>query len=116
MKYYKIYANCCTVPNPVQDVTYKKDEVLNEAIEYQYDEFLNSNGTSIIGVDEEVNKLYEATKEDDADDRIFNTLYEKIADILAKNFEESGRITAGDWGLVALDDEEDAWAHRPNVW
>lgn len=114
MKYYKIYSNCCTVPNPVQDVTYKKEEVLSEAINYRFDEFLDSDGTTIN--DKEVEKMYEATKEDDADDQIFNTLYEKIADILAKDFEESGRIAAGDWGLVALEDGEDAWEHRPNVW
>lgn len=116
MKYYKIYSNCCTVPNPVQDVTYKKDEVLNEAIEYQFNEFLDSNGTSIIGANEEIEKLYEASKEDDADDQIFDELYEKIADVLAEEFRKNGSITAGDWGLVALGDEEDAWEHRPNVW
>ena len=114
MKYYKIYSNACVSARPVQEVTHKKDEVLNEAIEYQYDGFFNSNGTTIN--DEEVKKLYEATKEDDVDDQIFNTLYEKIADILVKDFEESGRIAAGDWGLVALDDDEDAWAYRPNRW
>ena len=114
MKYYKIYSNACASARPVQEVTHKKDEVLNEAIEYQYDDFFNSNGTTINN--EEVKKLYEATKEDDVDDQTFNTLYEKIADILVKDFEESGRIAAGDWGLVALDDDEDAWAYRPNRW
>ena len=116
MKYYKIYSNCCTVPHPVQDVTYKKDEVLSQAIDYQYDEFWNSNGTSIVGIDDEIEKMYEAAKDEDADDQLLNELYKKIADGLAKEFEKNGSIAAGDWGLVALEDDEDAWAHRPNVW
>ena len=114
MKYYKIYSNCCTVPHPVQDVTYKKEEVLSEAINYRFDEYLDSNGTTLN--DEKIEKLYEATKEDDVDDQIFDELYEKIADALAEEFERNGSIAAGDWGLVALEDDEDAWTHRPNVW
>ena len=116
MKYYKIYSNCCTVPHPVQDVTYKKDEILSQAIDYQYDEFLNSNGTSIVGIDDEIEKMYEAAKDEDADDQLLDELYGKIADALAEEFERNGSIAAGDWGLVALEDNEDAWAHRPNVW
>ena len=114
MRYYKIYSNACISAHPVQEVTHKKDEALNEAIQWNYDMLFESNGTHID--DGEVKKLYALTLEDDADDDVFNKLYEASANYLAKRFEEVGRLPAGDWGLVALDDDEDPWAYRPNRW
>lgn len=114
MKYYKIYSHAVRNPHPVQDVTYKMKEILDEAIQWNYDMLFESNGTHIN--DEEVKRLYALTLEDDVDDDVYNKLYEASADCLTKRFEKVGSLPAGDWGLVALEDDEDAWVYRPNNW
>lgn len=114
MKYYKIYSHAVRNPRPVQDVTFKKQEVLDEAIQWNYDMLFESNGTHID--DDEVKRLYALTLEDDVDDDVYNKLYEAAADYLTRWFEKVESLSAGDWGIVALEDDEDAWEHRPNVW
>ena len=114
MKYYKIYSHATRNPHPVQDVTFKKQEVLDEAIQWNYDMLFESNGTHID--DDEVKRLYALTLDEDDDNEIGNKLYEVVAEALDKQFEEMGFLAAGDWGLVALEDDEDAWERRPNNW
>ena len=116
MKYYKIYAKAVRKPHPVEELTdWEKEEALNEAIEYKYEAYLDSNGTAFIG-DEETKALYEKIAMNDEEERLLNALYENIASHAIKELETIGSIAAGDWGLIVLNDEEDPWEHRPNVW
>lgn len=115
MKYYKIYSKACTIPHPVQDVTCKKDEVLADAIQWQYDDLFDS-GCTVRWATDAMKDLFKLTLDDDVDESIFNKLYELVADYFTTRFEECGSISAGDWGLVALEDGEDAWERRPSRW
>lgn len=118
MKYYKIYAKAARVAHPVRELSaWEKDEVLNDVIEYQCEMYIDSDGTTLIG-NAETKALLEMLYDEDNNDvsEIYNKLYEEIGEIVMKEFKEIGSVSAGDWGLVALEDDEDPWDYRPNAW
>lgn len=118
MKYYKIYAKAATVAHPVKELcTWEMKEVLNNAIEYQCEMYIDSDGTTLIGNDE-TKALLEMLYDEDNNDvtEIYNKLYEEIGKLVEEEFKEVGSISTGDWGLVALEDDENPWDYRPNVW
>ena len=117
MRYYKIYAKAARTPKPIEELSdWEKDDLLNEAINYQYEDYLDSEGTTIRGNDETKQLLKMLNDEESDETKILNKIYEKIAELVIKEFKEVGNIPAGDWGLVALDDDESPWDYRPNAW
>ena len=117
MKYYKIYAKAATVAHPVKELcTWEMKEVLNNVIEYQCEMYIDSDGTTLIGNDESKVLLEMLCDEENDETEFYNKLYENIGELVMKEFSENGRVPAGDWGLVEIEDDEDPWDYRPNVW
>lgn len=117
MKYYKLYAKAARVARPVEELnTWEMKEVLNDAIEHQCEMYIDSSGTTLIGNDETKALLEMLYDENNDETEIYNKLYEKIGELVIKEFAEIGSASGGDWGLVALKDDEDPWDHRPNAW
>ena len=117
MKYYKIYAKTARVAHPVEELnTWEKTEVLNDVVEYQCETYIDTDGTTMIGNDETKALLEMLYDEENDETEIYNKLYENIGELVTKEFTDIGSVSAGDWGLVALEDGEDPWDHRPNAW
>lgn len=79
MKYYKIFAKCCTVPKHIEDVTHKIEEVLDEGIRANLEQW---------------EQEFEFDPEDGRAE-------------LEHAFEIYGSLDCGDYMVVAIEDEEE---------
>lgn len=101
MKIYKIYAKACTKPNPIKDVTYMEEEMVENAISENWDNAIDNGSISF---------------ELDLDGDIVSEDYEsKLSDFyeeLKESWKKTGILSCGDWELRRLEDDE--FPQRPN--
>lgn len=115
-KVWKVYAQCAYDPHPVTDITFKEKEVLDEAMNYQYDKFCEHGGgvLGIYGSDELKQMLEECDAHEWEDDEETNELYEACMDELSAYYSELGVMPCGDWGVIKTEWNE--YPNRPNAW
>ena len=101
MKIYKIYAKGCTSSRPIEDVTYKEEEMVENAISENWDNATDNGSVEF---------------ETDIDGDISQEDYEnKLSDFceeLKESWKKTGILSCGDWELRRLEDDE--FPHRPN--
>ena len=101
MKIYKIYAKACTKPNPIEDVTYMEEEMVENAISENWDN-ATDNGSVAFETD-----LNGDISQEDYENKLSNFYSE-----LQENWEKTGILLCGDWELRRLEDDE--FPQRPN--
>ena len=101
MKIYKIYAKGCTNPNPIKDVTYMEEEMVEDAISENWD-----NATENGSVEFETDIDGDISQEDYGN-KISNFYSE-----LQESWRKTGILSCGDWELRRLEDDE--FPQRPN--
>lgn len=111
---WKVYSNACRSSHPVQDVSFKEQEVLDEAIMWQYDEFVEHGGGVLAGNSELADLVKREIEFDYDSDLIPPDAYEACADELCKFYDEEGYLPAGDWAIVRTENGEEPG--RPNNW
>ena len=101
MKVYKIYSKGCTKANPVKDVTYKEEEMVEDAISENWDNVTENDSISFeLDLDGDISQ-------EDYGNKISNFYSE-----LQERWEKTGILSCGDWELRRLEDDE--FPQRPN--
>ena len=101
MKIYKIYSKGCTKANPIKDVTYMEEEMVEDAISENWDK-ATENGS--VGCEGDING---DISQEDYGNKISN-FYSDLQD----SWEKTGILLCGDWELRRLEDDE--FPQRPN--
>ena len=101
MKVYKIYSKGCTKANPIKDVTYMEEEMVENAISENWD-----NATDNGSVEFETDIDGDIVSED------YETKLSKFYEELKESWEKTGILLCGDWELRLLEDDE--FPQRPN--
>ena len=101
MKVYKIYSKGCTNPNPIEDVTYMEEEMVENAISENWDNATDNGSISFeLDLDGDI-------VQDDYESKLSNFYSE-----LKESWNEFGILLCGDWELLRLEDDE--FPQRPN--
>ena len=120
--YWKVYSNACTVGHPIQDVSHKWGDVLDEVLNYQLEEALNGYcdyaSRKTRKLVERYNKLVQEDEEIGVpQDQMDNVRGEMIIGLygdLEWALNNDRAIACGDWGLMKLPDY--VTPERPNSW
>ena len=101
MKIYKIYSKGCTKANPIKDVTYMEEEMVEDAISENWDNATENDYISFeLDLDGDISQ-------EDYESKISN-FYSELQD----SWEKTGILSCGDWELRRLEDDE--FPKRPN--
>ena len=101
MKVYRIYSKGCTKARPIEDVTYKEEEMVEEAISENWDNATDNGSISFeLDLDGDISQ-------EDYETKISN-FYRELQD----SWEKTGILSCGDWELRRLEDDE--FPQRPN--
>ena len=101
MKVYKIYSKGCTKANPIEDVTYKEKEMVEDAISENWD---NATENGYIS--------FELDLDGDISQEDYENKLQKFYSELQESWEKTGILSCGDWELRRLEDDE--FPQRPN--
>ena len=101
MKVYKIYAKACTNPNPIKDVTYKEEEMVENAI---YENWGNATDNGSIS--------FELDLDGDISQEDYGNKISNFYSELQESWRKTGILSCGDWELRRLEDDE--FPKRPN--
>ena len=101
MKIYKIYAKGCTNSNPIKDVTYMEEEMVENAISENWDNVTDNGSIS-----------FELDLDGDIVSEDYETKLSKFYEELKESWEKTGILSCGDWELRRLEDDE--FPQRPN--
>ena len=101
MKVYKIYAKGCTSSRPIEDVTYKEEEMVEDAISENWDNATDSGYIS-----------FDADLDGDISQEDYESKLSKFYSELQESWEKTGILLCGDWELRRLEDDE--FPQRPN--
>lgn len=101
MKVYKIYSKGCKNPNPIKDVTYMEEEMVENAISENWDNATDNGSIS-----------FELDLDGDISPEDYETKLSSFYEELKENWEKTGILLCGDWELRRLEDDE--FPQRPN--
>lgn len=115
MKIYKIYSYTCDTPSVIEDVTEQEEMVLDEAINYQWNEFCYHEGKGgVLGMIAKAREAYKTIDWDGGES--FQNVYEFCTNLLRDIYKKQGHLVTDNWSIIKIDDEDDPWRHRSNAW
>ena len=101
MKVYKIYSKGCTKANPIKDVTYMEEEMVENAIS---ENWYNATDNDYIS--------FELDIDGDISQEDYESKLSKFYEELKESWRKTGILSCGDWELRRLEDDE--FPKRPN--